>query len=460
MWELRTTVFIAALLSTTDAFTLDFNSAGQCTGATIGEFVGSVGSGCQTQFFNVSDSNILIPVEGGSDNVLISPNVKLNPTDKTSAVAWYGEADCQTLIALGNVPVCLGVGNYESFQVIDITDVGFSYLDPAGVVELPPNATETVTKGEALAEPGAVFSTASTLPSSSPHSLSGSSVYTSLASKAHTSSASSAHSSLASSVPPSSVSSVPSSPATTTARPGKMRRGNNRMGAVAKRSQSTQTEHMTNAKRMTHGAVYSAAGQEWKFQQVASRVYRGVNPAAWNDDIHKRSLAEFEAPISRRAVTPLQSRALSATNCNFIRTCMVDSGASHSFNIASAGAPLLSAVQKLNTANTDDWSYLQSPIVVEVVDASGKPEGYIYAITSQHSENVNTCSDQATQRDVLQAALVEGVEGSSVTDMQVALQVKAPQPAGETNLLYVSTRCAENKDRSIHPICETVVVDT
>lgn len=139
---------------------------------------------------------------------------------------------------------------------------------------------------------------------------------------------------------------------------------------------------------------------------------------------------------------------------------MVDTGESGSFNIASAGAPLLSAVQKLNTANTDDWSYLQSPIVVEVVDVSGKPEGYIYAITSQHTENVNTCSDQGTQRDVLRAALVQGVEGSSVTDMQVALQVKAPQPAGETNLLYVSTRCADHKDRIIHPICEAVVVDS
>ena len=405
---------IAAILSTTHAFTLDFNSAGQCTGATIGEFVGSVGSGCQTQFFNVSDSNILIPVEGGSDNVLITPNVQINPSDKTSAVAWYGEADCQTLIALGNVPVCLGVGNYESFQVIDITDVGFTYLDPAGVVEMPPNATETATKGEILTEPGAV---------STP------------------------------------VSSAPPPPATTSARSAKMRRYITKKRAVAKRSQSTQAEHMTNAKRMTHGAVQSAAGQEWKFQQIASRVYRGVNPSTWNNEIHKRSVAELEPSISQRDFSPLQPRVLSDANCNFIRTCMVDSGDSSTFNIASAGAALLSAVHKLNTANTTDWSYLQSPIVVEVVDDSGKLEGYIYAVTLQHSENVNTCSDQGTQRDVLQAALAQGVEGSGVTDMQVALQVKAPQPAGETNLLFVSTRSAAKDDMSIHPVCEAVVVD-
>ncbi|KAF6218108.1 hypothetical protein HO133_006066 [Letharia lupina] len=414
MWEPRTASAIAALLSITNAFTLDFNSAGQCTGATIGEFVGTVGSGCQTQFFNVSDSNILIPVEGGSDNVLITPNVKSSPSDKNSAVAWYGEANCQTLIALGNVPVCLGVGNYESFQVIDITDVGFTYLDPAGVVEMPPNATETATKGEVLTEPGAVSTPASSAP------------------------------------PP---------PATTSAKPAKMRRETTKKGAVAKRGQSRQASHMTNAKRMTHGAVHSAAGQEWKFQQIASRVFRGVNPATWNDNIHKRSSAELEAPISLPALSPLQSRALSDANCNFIRTCMVDSGDSPTFNIASAGAPLLSAIQRLNTANTDDWSYLQSPTVVEVVDESGKTEGYIYAVTLQHSENVNTCSDQATQRDVLQAALAQGAEGSSVTDMQVALQVKAPQPAGETNLLFVSTRSATNQDMSIHPVCEAVVVD-
>lgn len=414
MWKLRTAIAIAALSSTTNAFILDFNSAGQCAGATIGEFVGTVGSGCQTQFFNISDSNILIPVEGGSDNVLITPNVTANPSDKTSAVAWYGEANCQTLIALGNVPVCLGVASYESFQVIDIKDVGFSYLNPAGVVELPPNATETATKGEALTEPGAVSTPAS---------------------------------------------SAPRPPATTSARPTKMRRDTTKKGAVAKRRQSTQAEHMTNAKRMTHGAVHSAAGQEWKFQQIASRVYRGVDPATWNDNIHKRSFAELKAPIFQRALSPLLPRALTDTKCNFLRTCMIDSGYSQSFNITSAGGPLLSAITKLNTANTDDWSYLQSPIVVEVVDDFGKFEGYIYAVTLQHSENVNTCSDQATQRDVLRAALAQGAQGSGVTDMQVALDVKAPQSAGKTNLLFVSTRSAGNRDMSIHPVCEAVVVD-
>ncbi len=438
MWGIRTAIAITALFATTNAFTLDFNSAGQCTGATIGEFVGSVGSGCQTQFFNVSDSNILIPVEGGSDNVLINPNVKLNPSDKTSAVAWYGEADCQTLIALGNVPVCLGVGNYESFEVIDITDVGFTYLDPAGVVELPPNATQTATEGEVLTESGAVLTSAS----SAPPPPATTSAKTTTSAK-----------------PTTSAKVSTSATATTSATSRKMKRNPLKKGAVAKRSHSTQVEHMTNAKRMTHGAVHSAVGREWRFQQIASRVYRGINPAAWNDNTHKRSVAEFEAPISSRSLSPLQPRVLSGANCNFVRTCMVDSGDSPTFNIASAGASLLAAVHRLHTNNTDDWSYLQSPIVVEVVDGSGKFEGNIYAVTLQHSENVNTCSDQATQRDVLQAALVQSVERSGVTDMQVALQVKAPQPAGETNLLYVSTRSAGNKDMSIHPICEAVVVD-
>ena len=250
-------------MSTTNAFTLDFNSAGQCTGATIGEFVGSVGSGCQTQFFNVSDSNILIPVESGSDNVLITPNVQVNPSDKTSAVAWYGEADCQTLIALGNVPVFLGVGNYETFQVIDITDVGFTNLEPVGVVELPPNATETATKGEIITEPCAV---------STPGP---------------------------SALPP---------PTTTSAKPAKMARDITKKRAVAKRGQSTQAEHMTNARRMTHGVVQSAAGQEWKFQQIASRVYRGVNPATWNNEIHKRSVTGLEPSMSQRDFSPLQPR--------------------------------------------------------------------------------------------------------------------------------------------------------
>lgn len=389
---------------------------------------------------------------------------------------WYGEANCQTLIALGNVPVCLGVGNYESFKVVDVTDVGFTYLDPAEVVHLAPKAIETATKGEVLAEPGASYTTASTIApsgsnrnlSSTVHTSSASGVHTSSASGVHASSASGVHTSSASGVhkssvssvtPSSSPSSVPSSTPSASARPRKLRRGTAENGAMAKRSQSTQAQHMTNAKRMTHGDIYSAAGQEWKFQQIASRVYRGVDPASWNDNIHKRSLAELDAPISRRAAGPLESRALSDANCNFIRTCMVDTGYGSTFSIASAGAPLLVAIRKLNTANTDDWSYLQSPLVVEVVNDAGKAEGYIYAVTSQHTINVNTCSDQGTQRDVLQAALAQGVEDSTVTDMQVALQVKAPQPAGETNLLYVSTRCAGHEDMTFHPVCEAVVVD-
>ena len=55
---------------------------------------------------------------------------------------------------------------------------------------------------------------------------------------------------------------------------------------------------------------------------------------------------------------------------------------------------------------------------------------------------------------------MQAVEGSGVTEMQVALQVKAPQPAGETHLLFVRTRTAESTmDTNNHLICEDVLVE-
>lgn len=69
--------------------------------------------------------------------------------------------------------------------------------------------------------------------------------------------------------------------------------------------------------------------------------------------------------------------------------------------------------------------------------------------------SVNPCSDQASQTYVLQAALAQSLEGSEVTEMYVTLLVKAPQPAGGTDV-FLSMR---KKTMNRHPVGEAVVVD-
>lgn len=135
---------------------------------------------------------------------------------------------------------------------------------------------------------------------------------------------------------------------------------------------------------------------------------------------------------------------------------MVDSGDDLGFSIDNVGSSLLTAIHTLNSA-ADDWTWLEAPLVIEIVDSQGKTSRYIYAQTLAHSLAVNTCSDQGTERDALQAALVMGVDGTTVSDMRVDLKLLSG--TGVTNSLFVSTRSVCTSDTRIHPICEAVQVN-
>ena len=225
-------------------------------------------------------------------------------------------------------------------------------------------------------------------------------------------------------------------------------------------------EQMRNGKPIAHGEVRRSAGQAYAFQQVAKRAWRGVPLKEWDADIHKRNdfniaNSRSQSPrrgdgTSRRDLGAFRERAISTANCNMVRSCMIDSGDDPKFTIDDVGAQLLDAIHTLNPTQ-EDWTWLQSPFVVEIVDSMGKSEGLVYAQTLEHSEAVNTCSDAGNERDALQAALAMGVDGSTVTDMRVDLKLLSG--TGVTNSLFVSTRSVGNSDMRIHAICEAVQVN-
>ena len=416
MGGFRLSFAISTLILHTNAFTVDFWSADHCVGSVVGYFEGVVDQGCQTTFSNYSDSNNLVTAPGGSFNVVPWPSAN----DKKTGVAFYGEQDCKTLIALGNVNICLGTGAYTSFEVIDFSDseLGYTNLEPAPVQNLPTNATRTANPTERLTE------TSSSTASSG----------TSTAVKA---------------------------PA------ARLRREREAKDAPVPRSNLINNiEQMRNGRPVAHGEVRRSADQAYAFQQVAKRAWRGVPIKEWNANIHKRNevniaisrsqLSHRGDATSRRDLGSLRERDISAANCNMVRSCMIDSGNDPKFTIDDVGAQLLDAIHALNPTQ-EDWTWLQSPFVVEIVDSTGKSEGLIYAQTLEHSEAVNTCSDAGTERDALQAALAMGVDGSTVTDMRVDLKLLSG--TGVTNSLFVSTRSVGNSDMRIHPICEAVQVN-
>ena len=457
MGGVRLSLVSSTLILLINAFTVDFWSADHCVDNVVGYFEGVVGQGCQTTFSNYNDSNHLVKAPGGSFNVVPWPSAN----DKKTGVAFYGEPDCKTLIALGNVNTCLGVGAYTSFEVIHFSDIelGYTNLEPAPVQDLPTNATETANPKEKLTDIASVVA----IPSTGIIPTSAGSASTMASSTLSTSSLSLflASSTSATAKTSASTSTAMKAPA------ARFRRDREAKHAPVPRSSlSHNIDQMRNGKPMAHGEVRRSAGEAYVFQQVAKRAWRGVSPEEWDTRIHKRNevdIASSRSQLSRRGddtsprdLGPLRERAIPTTNCNMVRSCMIDSGNDPKFTIDDVGAQLLDAIHALNPTQ-EDWTWLQKPFVVEILDSAGKSEGFIYAQTLEHSEAVNTCSDAGTERDALQAALAMGVDGSTVTDMRVDL--KLPSGTGVTNSLFVSTRSVGNSDTRIHPLCEAVQVN-
>ena len=457
MGGFRVSLLFSTLILLVNAFTVDFWSADHYVGSVVGYFEGVVGQGCQTTFSNYGNSNHLVKALGGSFNVVPWPSAN----DKKTGVAFYGEPDSKTLSAFGNVNICLGVGAYTSFEVIDFSDseLGYTNLEPAPVQGLPTNATETANLKEKLTD----IASAVTVPSTGVEPTTTGSASTMTSSTLLISQTSSPTTSFisATAATSTSTSTAMKAPAARLRREGEAKRA-----PVPRSSLSHNIDQMINGKPMAHGEVRRSAGEAYVSQQVAKRAWRGVSPEEWDSSIHKRNefnIASSRSHLSRRGdgtsrrdLGPLRERAIPSIKSNMVRSCMIDSGNDLKFTIDDVGTQLLDAIHALNPTQ-EDWTWPQKPFVVEIVDSTGKSEGLIYAQTLEHSEAVNMCSDVGTERDALQAALGMGVDGSTVTDMRVDL--KLPTGAGVTNSLFVSTRSVGNSDMRIHAICEAVQVN-
>ncbi|KAL8851644.1 MAG: hypothetical protein Q9221_003481 [Calogaya cf. arnoldii] len=383
----------------------------------VGKFIGGTGTGCQTAFTKASSSES-VPTPGAAFDVVIQPE----SNDTKSGVAFYGQPDCEYLIGFGKVPLCTGVGAWSSFQVISIEDADnqLTNLDPAPVLSISANATASVGQGERL--PAATGMPEDT---------------------------------------PAFAGTTESSGTTTPASEEKKRRSN----------------PPELSKRVAHGSIHQHQGRTYKYQQVAARAWRGVPLEKWNDQVHKRDTRDLASSTTRRHAraigpvvstnhdsakraislrkpSPLQTRAIDATKCNLVRSCMIDTGDNQNFGIAEAGPALLRALETADPDGTP-WQFLRQPFVVEVADGTGQSLGLIYAQTDEHA-GVASCVEPGNEAQAFKSALEMGVAGSMVTDMRVDLKLRSGE--GVTNTLFVSTKKAGSASMDIHPICQAVKV--
>ena len=421
---LTATPSLSIFISSTYAFNVTFNDKDHCAGNNVGTFVGSVRSpsGCQTQYKKI-DGGDTVTAPGGNFNVII----EAERGDDDAGVAFYGLSDCETLVAFGNVKSCLGAGFYTSFRVINITEADdqLTNLNPAPVQALSTNATATVKAGESLPAESKQASTEIV-----------------------------------------SVTSTSTKTSTITASPTTMAKKIRRVDAGSQNEQIEISKRSARPGYILHGDTYASNGQLYKYHQISARAWRGIPIAEWNEGIHKRNTAEIPSPKIPRDMdvspylpsSPLTpKRAILPDKCNLIRSCMIAAPEDRTLTISSAGSALLASIQS-HSPDGKDWQFLQQPFVVEVLNEQGKSQGFIYAQTIYHSDVV-PCTDAGSERDAVVSALVEGVNGTTISDLRVDLKIGLSGVPGATNTLFVSTRSARNKDLRIRPICEAIVIN-
>ena len=254
MQLLTLTSSLSLLFWYTQAFDITWNDKDHCAGNNVGTFTGSVNSpsGCQTKYKKIEGGDS-VDAPGGNFNVIIEPE----GADVDAGVAFYGLANCQTLVGFGNVKSCLGTGYFTSFEVINITEADdqLTNLDPAPVQALSTNATATVKPGE---------------------SLPAESVKTSVE-----------------------IVSVPSTviiTSTITSSPTNTAKKVRRADADAQDQQLQIAKRSAQPGRILHGDTYASNGKMYKYHQLSARAWRGIPISSWDPSIHKRNIAELPPP--------------------------------------------------------------------------------------------------------------------------------------------------------------------
>ncbi|KAG8531864.1 uncharacterized protein KY384_003500 [Bacidia gigantensis] len=404
------------------------------------------------------------------------------------AIAFYGQQDCETLVAVGNVDTCLGLGHWSSYKVLTLeeADDQLTNLDGAELQSLSVNATVTASSGQGLSSETA-----------------------------------------------SATGTTTAATTMTTSAPMMRRERRERTERKTKREvedrEAREKDGKTKKKRgrISHGDTMEFNGRQYRYHQLSARTWRGVPIERWDAGLHKRNtqplphhrsrplsheqqhqqrssfpsrdadiaLLSPDSATSAPETSGLRKRAgIDATKCNLVRSCALKTPSSANFLIRDVGDDLMTSIAT-HSADGNDWTFLEHPFVVEIMNTEGGSEGYVYAQTENHSDvkdcatadgamvkrqdSTTTTAVNGTQpqsqkstttttvsgdgnheRQILTSALIEGVGGSEVSDLRVDLKINSLGTDGATNSLFVSTRSAGTgeKEGVIHVACIGVEV--
>lgn len=204
--------------------------------------------------------------------------------------------------------------------------------------------------------------------------------------------------------------------------------------------------------------------------QIAHGSWMGVEPDAWDDNVHVKSDAELDyrvtepsgkepsQPISTStALSPLQERALIWGKCNAALECSFRLGGNLVFGVigqmdrfidsAKAGLALISANREAI------WDFLNKPFVSQITVGTGAAilGGYISGQTMKTKSRVAQCSDKHSDADVIKSAVQQIAKAAflrkegDVTDASFRITL----PNGETVTFDVSTRTNGDNTQAI-----------
>lgn len=172
-----------------------------------------------------------------------------------------------------------------------------------------------------------------------------------------------------------------------------------------------------------HGQIASYGGQSYKWHQVASGIWRGINPEDWDDNVNIKNdatldfSADYPTNFSKRSTptdislwqpSSLEDRDFLYNTCQAARKCLIAAQNGALYSVGYAYLYLLNAAQSLATSEGRQalWSFLNQPIVVAATIGIGAAyySGVVSAVTTAQL-SASQCSSAQTDLDAIQSLI-------------------------------------------------------
>jgi hypothetical protein len=169
-----------------------------------------------------------------------------------------------------------------------------------------------------------------------------------------------------------------------------------------------------------HGKLADYGGKTYRWHQLASDVYRGINPEDWDDSIHvkndtviddsaiyQRDFSESDATTDT-SLSTLEERAFLYYTCQAAKKCLIAVQGGAAYSIGAVYSYVLDKAQVLanNQQAQGLWTFLNQPIIVGSTIGVGTAwYGGAVSMLTSGQPNASQCSSSQTDLDAMKSLI-------------------------------------------------------